>query len=186
MEESKNVSGANLETVTLGAGCFWCVEAVYQRLKGVKSVTSGYMGGKMKNPSYRDICTGLTGHAEVCQLTYDPKIISFETILEVFWQTHDPTTLNRQGADVGTQYRSAIFFHNEVQKESAIAWKTKLNGQKVFPNPIVTEISQASTFYVAEDYHQNYFNQNGDQPYCQIVIKPKMDKFLKTFKQKLN
>lgn len=186
MEESQNTTGANLDTVTLGAGCFWCVEAVYQRLKGVKSVTSGYMGGKMKNPSYRDVCTGLTGHAEVCQLTYDPKIISFETILEVFWQTHDPTTLNRQGADAGTQYRSAIFFHNEAQKESAIAWKTRLNAQKVFPNPIVTEISGASIFYVAEDYHQNYFNQNGDQPYCQIVIKPKMDKFLKTFKAKLN
>jgi len=186
MEDSQNSTVANLDTVTLGAGCFWCVEAVYQRLKGVKKVTSGYMGGKMKNPSYRDVCTGLTGHAEVCQLVYDPKIISFETILEVFWQTHDPTTLNRQGADAGTQYRSAIFFHNEVQKESAIAWKTRLNAQKVFPNPIVTEISGASIFYVAEDYHQNYFNQNGDQPYCQIVIKPKMDKFLKTFKEKLN
>jgi peptide-methionine (S)-S-oxide reductase len=186
MEESQNSSSAKLDTVTLGAGCFWCVEAVYQRLKGVKSVTSGYMGGKMKNPSYRDICTGLTGHAEVCQLTYDPKIISFDTILEVFWQTHDPTTLNRQGADVGTQYRSAIFFHNEAQKDIANAWKVKLNTQKVFPKAIVTEIGEASVFYTAEDYHQNYFNQNGDQPYCQIVIKPKMDKFLKSFKEKLN
>lgn len=177
---------AKLDTITLGAGCFWCVEAVYQRVKGVVSVTSGYMGGKMKNPTYREVCSGLTGHAEVCQLTYDPKIVSFDTILEVFWQTHDPTTLNRQGADAGTQYRSAIFFHSEAQKIAAEAWKNRLNGQKVFPNPIVTEIKEMSTFYVAEDYHQNYFNQNGEQPYCQIVIKPKMDKFLKSFKNKLN
>jgi peptide-methionine (S)-S-oxide reductase len=144
------------------------------------------MGGKMKNPTYREVCSGLTGHAEVCQLTFDPKIVSFETLLEVFWQTHDPTTLNRQGADTGTQYRSAIFYHSEAQKIAADQWKAKLNGQKVFPNPIVTEITQASTFYPAEDYHQNYFNQNGQEPYCQIVIKPKMDKFLKAFKDKLN
>jgi peptide-methionine (S)-S-oxide reductase len=144
------------------------------------------MGGKMKNPSYREVCSGLTGHAEVCQLTYDPKIVSFETLLEIFWQTHDPTTLNRQGADVGTQYRSAIFFHSEAQKIAADQWKAKLNEQKVFPNPIVTEITQATTFYPAEDYHQDYFKLNGQEPYCQIVIKPKMDKFLKAFKDKLN
>jgi peptide-methionine (S)-S-oxide reductase len=181
-----NAMNASLETITFGAGCFWCVEAVYQRVKGVKSVTSGYMGGKMKNPSYREVCSGLTGHAEVCQLTYDPKVVSIETLLEVFWQTHDPTTLNRQGADVGTQYRSAIFFHTEAQKIAADQWKAKLNAQRVFPNPIVTEITQAATFYPAEDYHQDYFNQNGQEPYCQIVIKPKMDKFLKAFKDKLN
>ncbi|MDF5690932.1 peptide-methionine (S)-S-oxide reductase MsrA [Aquirufa aurantiipilula] len=179
-------SYAQLETITFGAGCFWCVEAVYQRVKGVHSVVSGYMGGKMKNPSYRDVCTGLTGHAEVCQLTYDPKVVSFETLLEIFWQTHDPTTLNRQGADVGTQYRSAIFYHTPAQKAAADQWKQNLNAKKVFPNPIVTEIVAESTFYPAEDYHQDYFNQNGEEPYCKIVIKPKMDKFLKAFKDKLN
>ncbi len=177
---------AKLDTITFGAGCFWCVEAVYQRVKGVQSVTSGYMGGKIKQPTYREVCTGLTGHAEVCQIVYDPNVVSFETLLEVFWQTHDPTTLNRQGADVGTQYRSAIFFSNDAQKQAAENWKKNLNEKRVFPNPIVTEISAASTFYPAEDYHQDYFNQNGSEPYCQIVIKPKMDKFLKAFKDKLN
>ncbi|MFM2401738.1 MAG: Peptide-methionine (S)-S-oxide reductase [Bacteroidota bacterium] len=175
-----------LEKITFGAGCFWCVEAVFQRVKGVKSVSSGYMGGKMKNPTYREVCSGLTGHAEVCQLSYDPKEVSVATLLEIFWQTHDPTTLNRQGADAGTQYRSAVFFHTPEQQKEADAWKQKLNDSHVFPNPIVTEITAASEFYVAEDYHQNYFNENGTEPYCQIVIKPKMDKFLKTFKSKLN
>ena len=177
---------AKLDTITFGAGCFWCVEAVYQRVKGVHSVTSGYMGGKIKQPTYREVCSGLTGHAEVCQITYDPKIISFQTLLEVFWQTHDPTTLNRQGADVGTQYRSAIFVHTDEQLRLAQEWKMNLNAKKVFPNPIVTQIAEASTFYPAEDYHQDYYNQNGTEPYCQIVIKPKMDKFLKAFKDKLN
>lgn len=175
-----------LEKITFGAGCFWCVEAVFQRVKGVKSVTSGYMGGKLKNPTYREVCSGLTGHAEVCQLSYDPKEVSVATLLEIFWQTHDPTTLNRQGADTGTQYRSAVFFHTTEQQKEAEAWKNKLNESHVFPNPIVTEITAESEFYVAEDYHQNYFNENGTEPYCQIVIKPKMDKFLKTFKEKLN
>jgi peptide-methionine (S)-S-oxide reductase len=175
-----------LEKITFGAGCFWCVEAVFQRVKGVKSVTSGYMGGKMKNPTYREVCSGLTGHAEVCQLSYDPAEVSVATLLEIFWQTHDPTTLNRQGADTGTQYRSAVFFHTPEQQKEANAWKQKLNESRVFPNPIVTEITPASEFYVAEDYHQNYFNENGTEPYCQIVIKPKMDKFLKAFKSKLN
>jgi len=177
---------AKLDTITFGAGCFWCVEAVYQRLKGVHSVTSGYMGGQLKNPTYREVCSGLTGHAEVCQVTYDPQVISFETLLEVLWQTHDPTTLNRQGADVGTQYRSAIFAHSEAQLKAAQEWKANLNAKKVFPNPIVTEVTTASAFYPAEDYHQDYYNQNGTEPYCQIVIKPKMDKFLKAFKDKLN
>ena len=182
----KNNKDQKLEKITFGAGCFWCVEAVFQRVKGVKSVTSGYMGGKLKNPTYREVCSGLTGHAEVCQLSYDPKEVSVATLLEIFWQTHDPTTLNRQGADTGTQYRSAVFFHTTEQQKEAEAWKNKLNESHVFPNPIVTEITAASEFYVAEDYHQNYFNENGTEPYCQIVIKPKMDKFLKTFKEKLN
>ncbi len=182
----QDMNTAKLDTITFGAGCFWCVEAVYQRLKGVHSVTSGYMGGQLKNPTYREVCSGLTGHAEVCQITYDPHVISFETLLEVFWQTHDPTTLNRQGADVGTQYRSAIFAHNEKQLALAEEWKSNLNAKKVFPNPIVTQVISASTFYPAEDYHQDYYNQNGTEPYCQIVIKPKMDKFLKAFKDKLN
>jgi len=177
---------AKLDTITFGAGCFWCVEAVYQRLKGVHSVTSGYMGGQLKNPTYREVCSGLTGHAEVCQVTYDPQVVSFETLLEVFWQTHDPTTLNRQGADVGSQYRSAIFAHSGAQLKAAQDWKANLNAKKVFPNPIVTEVTTASAFYPAEDYHQDYYNQNGTEPYCQIVIKPKMDKFLKAFKDKLN
>lgn len=181
-----DMNTAKLDTITFGAGCFWCVEAVYQRLKGVHSVTSGYMGGQLKNPTYREVCSGLTGHAEVCQITYDPQVISFETLLEVFWQTHDPTTLNRQGADVGTQYRSAIFAHNEKQLALAEEWKSNLNAKKVFPNPIVTQVTNASAFYPAEDYHQDYYNQNGTEPYCQIVIKPKMDKFLKAFKDKLN
>ncbi|MEY4383916.1 MAG: Peptide-methionine (S)-S-oxide reductase [Bacteroidota bacterium] len=171
-----------MDTITFGAGCFWCVEAVFQQVKGVEKVTSGYMGGKIKNPTYREVCSGLTGHAEVCQIIYDPQVVSVDKLLEIFWQTHDPTTLNRQGNDVGTQYRSAVFFHNAMQGEKALAWKNKLNAEKVFPHPIVTEIVPAQPFYPAEDYHQNYFNENGEQPYCQIVIKPKMDKFLKQFK----
>jgi peptide-methionine (S)-S-oxide reductase len=180
------INASKMDTITFGAGCFWCVEAVYQRLKGVQSVTSGYMGGKLNNPTYREVCSGLTGHAEVCQIVYDPKVISFETLLEVFWQTHDPTTLNRQGADVGTQYRSAIFAHSDEQLRLAEAWKINLNAKHVFPNPIVTQVEKANTFFPAEDYHQDYYNLNGAEPYCQIVIKPKMDKFLKVFKDKLN
>lgn len=183
---SSNLNTTKMDTITFGAGCFWCVEAVYQRLKGVHSVTSGYMGGKLKNPTYREVCSGLTGHAEVCQITYDPQVISFQTLLEVFWQTHDPTTLNRQGADVGTQYRSAIFAHSAEQLRLAQEWKSDLNAKQVFPNPIVTQIVEASDFYPAEDYHQDYYKLNGAEPYCQIVIKPKMDKFLKVFKDKLN
>lgn len=183
---SSNLNTTKMDTITFGAGCFWCVEAVYQRLKGVHSVTSGYMGGKLKNPTYREVCSGLTGHAEVCQITYDPQVISFQTLLEVFWQTHDPTTLNRQGADVGTQYRSAIFAHSAEQLRLAQEWKSDLNAKQVFPNPIVTQIVEVSDFYPAEDYHQDYYKLNGAEPYCQIVIKPKMDKFLKVFKDKLN
>ncbi len=174
-----------LDTATLGAGCFWCVEAVFQDLKGVKSVKSGYTGGKIKNPTYKEVCSGLTGHAEVAQIVYDPSILSFDELLEVFWQTHDPTTLNRQGADVGTQYRSAVFYHNEEQKKLADTYKQKLNAAKVFDNPIVTEISPLTEFYVAEDYHQNYYNLNGEQGYCRMVIRPKVEKFKKVFKDKL-
>ncbi len=175
----------SLETATFAAGCFWCVEAVFQELKGVISVKSGYMGGKVKNPTYKEICTGLTGHAEVCQIVYDPKIIQYKDLLEAFWQSHDPTTLNRQGADVGTQYRSAIFYHSVEQKNAAEFYKEQLNTENAFGKPVVTEISELAEFYVAEDYHQNYYNQNGDAPYCQFVIAPKLEKFRKAFSEKI-
>jgi len=178
-------TGIKTDTATFASGCFWCVEAVFQELKGVLSVTSGYTGGKIKNPTYREVSSGLTGHAEACQIVYDPSIITFDELLEAFWASHDPTTLNRQGADQGTQYRSAIFYHNDIQKELAEAYKAKLNAEKAFDKPIVTEISTAVTFYKAEDYHQNYYNQNGDAPYCSYVIVPKLEKFRKVFKDKL-
>ncbi|WP_256001924.1 MULTISPECIES: peptide-methionine (S)-S-oxide reductase MsrA [Pedobacter] len=174
-----------LQKATFGNGCFWCSEAVFQRLNGVASVRSGYEGGYTANPSYEDVCTGTTGHAEVIELTYDPSKISYEELLEVFWKTHDPTTLNRQGADVGTQYRSVIFYHNAEQKRLADQYKKKLNDQKVFPNPVVTTIEKAAPFYVAENYHQNYFNKNGNAPYCKAVVLPKVQKFEKVFKAKL-
>ena len=185
--EKKQMSGQDdkLEVATFGAGCFWCVEAIFQRLDGVVKVESGYSGGHVKNPTYKEVCTGTTGHAEVCQITYNPKEISYEELLEVFWQTHDPTTLNRQGNDVGTQYRSVIFYHNENQKKLATEYKTKLEKEKVFDDPIVTQIEPYTNFYVAEDYHQNYFNENGSQPYCSFVIAPKVEKFKKVFKEKL-
>jgi len=178
-------NGIKTDTATFAAGCFWCVEAVFQELKGVLSVTSGYTGGKIKNPSYREVCSGLTGHAEACQIIYDPAVISYDELLEAFWASHDPTTLNRQGADQGTQYRSAIFYHNEQQKQLAEAYKTKLNEEDAFGKPVVTEISPAAIFYKAEDYHQNYFSENGDAPYCSYVIAPKLEKFRKVFKDKL-
>ncbi len=174
-----------MELATFGAGCFWCVEAIFQRVDGVSKVVSGYSGGHVKNPSYKEVCQGTTGHAEVCQLSYDPKVVSYEELLEVFWQTHDPTTLNRQGNDTGTQYRSAVFYHNESQKELAEAYKKQLDASGTFKNRIVTEIVPYQTMYVAEDYHQNYFNQNGSQPYCSIVIRPKVEKFKKVFKDKM-
>jgi len=174
-----------METATLGAGCFWCVEAVFQQLEGVESVKSGYMGGKVKNPTYKQICTGLTGHAEVIQVEFDPDKISFDELLEVFWKTHDPTTLNRQGADFGTQYRSAVFYHTDAQRETAESYKKKLNAARAFPSPIVTEITKASTFYVAEDYHQDYYNQNKNNPYCRAVIPPKLEKLKEVFGDKL-
>lgn len=175
----------NLELATFGSGCFWCVEAIFQRVNGVEKVVSGYAGGHVKNPTYKEVCQGTTGHAEVCQLSYNPNIVRFEELLEVFWQTHDPTTLNRQGNDVGTQYRSAVFYHNDEQKELAKKYKKKLNESGAFNNPIVTEIKAYKTMYVAEDYHQNYFNENGSQPYCSFVIQPKLEKFEKVFKDKL-
>ncbi len=184
-EEKVNMAG--METITFGAGCFWCVEAVFQQIEGVVKVESGYSNGNgsVKNPSYREVCTGNTGSAEVVQVTFDPKKVSFDTILEIFWKTHDPTTLNRQGADEGTQYRSAVFYTNEAQKTAAEAWKKKLNDEHVFPDPIVTEITPLSNYSKAEDYHQDYYALNGHNPYCQVVIKPKMDKLSKTFKDKL-
>ncbi|HNP19294.1 MAG TPA: peptide-methionine (S)-S-oxide reductase MsrA [Fulvivirga sp.] len=174
-----------MNEAVFGAGCFWCIEAVFQQIKGIKKIESGYMGGKIKNPAYREVCTGLTGHAEVVKITFDPEVISFKEMLEIFWKTHDPTTLNRQGADKGTQYRSVIFYMDEDQKKLALAYKKKLNDENVFDNPVVTEISPASAFYVAEEAHQNYYNQNSNQPYCSFVVKPKVDKVKKLFAEKL-
>lgn len=177
--------GQDLEKATLGGGCFWCTEAVYLGLKGVTDVKPGYSGGHVKNPSYREVCTGRTGHAEVVQVTFDPNIVSFKEILEVFFMTHDPTTLNRQGNDVGTQYRSAIFYHNDKQKQTAEKIIELFEKEKVYDDPIVTEVTPFDTFYVAEDYHINYFAKNKDQPYCQFVVAPKVEKFQKIFKDKL-
>ena len=182
--EKLSVEGKT-DTATFGAGCFWCVEAIFQELKGVHSVKSGYAGGFVKNPSYKEVCTGRTGHAEVAQIVYDPSVISFEELLEVFWKTHDPTTLNRQGADVGTQYRSAVFFHNEEQKEKAAFYMKKLDESGAFQNPIVTTIEPYENYYEAEDYHQDYYNNNGSQGYCRMVIQPKVEKFRKAFSEKL-
>lgn len=171
-----------LETITLGAGCFWCTEAVFQRVNGVVSVESGYSGGGIANPTYREVTSGLTGHAEVVQVVFDPETVSLVNILEIFWRTHDPTTLNRQGADVGTQYRSAIFYHSDKQRDIALKLKQELERQAIWNKPVVTEITAFKAFYKAEDYHQDYYNQNPDQPYCQFVIVPKLEKFEKLFK----
>lgn len=173
------------DIATFGNGCFWCTEAVFESLEGVHSAVSGYMGGNTENPTYKEVCTGNTGHAEVIQIQFDPSVITYEELLEAFWSSHDPTTLNRQGNDVGTQYRSVIFYHNEQQEKAARSFKEELNSKKVFPDPIVTEISPASRFYIAENYHQDYFNLNGHEPYCAFVIRPKLDKFKKAFAQKL-
>lgn len=181
----KEITSVKTDTATFGAGCFWCVEAVFQELDGVMSVSSGYMGGAVKNPTYKEVCTGQTGHAEVARIIYDPAKISFADLLEVFWKTHDPTTLNRQGADVGTQYRSVVFYHSEEQKTEAESYKKKLDESGAWDKPLVTEISPAEIFYEAEEYHQNYYTQNGDASYCQFVIRPKMDKFRKAFADKL-
>lgn len=175
----------NLKQATFGNGCFWCTEAVFQRLEGVESVESGFSGGHIKNPAYREVVSGRTGHAEVIHITYDSDKISYVELLEVFFATHDPTTLNRQGYDVGTQYRSAIFFHDEQQQKDAEAMIDALTSAEVYDDPIVTEITAFDAFYPAEDYHQNYYNQNKNQPYCVAVINPKLDKFLKVYKDKL-
>lgn len=176
---------AELESATFGMGCFWCGEAVFQQLKGVRSVTSGYTGGVVKDPSYEQVCSGLTGHAEVVQIDFDPNVISFDELLEVFWQTHDPTTPNRQGADIGTQYRSAIFYQNDKQKELAEHYKSELEAEHAFRKPIVTEITELSAFYPAEEYHQNYYNTHRKDGYCSAIIRPKIAKVKKVFHDKL-
>ena len=176
---------AGKEVATLAGGCFWCLEAVFDDLRGVDSVESGYMGGKTANPSYEEVCSGETGHAEVAQLSFDPKQVSFKEILEVFFVIHDPTTLNRQGNDVGTQYRSAIFYHSAGQKAAAEQVIANMSAAKIYEDPIVTEVVPASKFYVAEDYHQEYFRRNPAQPYCAFVVRPKVAKFRKHFLEKL-
>lgn len=174
-----------LQKATFGMGCFWCTEALFQRLNGVTSVKSGYEGGDIPNPTYEEVCTGTTNHAEVIEVNYDPSKITYDELLEVFWKSHDPTTLNRQGADVGTQYRSVIFYHSDEQKEIAQKYKDELNKSNALGKPIVTEITKAAPFYVAENYHQDYYLKNGELPYCRIVILPKMEKLEKLFKAKL-
>ena len=171
----------NLQTATLAGGCFWCLEAVFDEIKGVHSVESGYSGGPMPNPTYHDVCTGMTGHAEVVQIQFDPEIVSYRDLLNAFFSIHDPTTLNRQGADMGTQYRSAIYHHNAEQKETAETLIKELNAQKIWDKPIVTEVTKFDEFYEAEEYHQEYFAKNPYQPYCQAVVAPKVSKFRKHF-----
>lgn len=178
-------SAKQFQLATLGGGCFWCIEAIFVELKGVEKVESGYAGGTVKNPTYRDVCTGKTGHAEVTQITFDPSVISFKEILRVFFTIHDPTTLNRQGADVGTQYRSVIFYHDEEQKKMAQQVIAEINTAKIWDHPIVTEVAPYTEFYKAEGYHQNYYANNPGQPYCQVVIAPKVVKFRKQFRDRL-
>jgi peptide-methionine (S)-S-oxide reductase len=178
-------STATLDTATFGTGCFWCTEAVFQQLEGVEKVTSGYSGGTVVNPTYEQICTKTTGHAECLNVLYDPAKITYEELLKVFWEVHDPTTLNRQGADVGTQYRSVIFYHNAAQKALAEKYKAELDKSGAWNNPIVTTLEPMTIFYPAEAYHQNYYNNNTSQGYCQFVIRPKLEKFEKVFKDKL-
>ncbi|HVW94579.1 MAG TPA: peptide-methionine (S)-S-oxide reductase MsrA [Mucilaginibacter sp.] len=183
MTEIKN--DGNIRTITFGNGCFWCTEAIFETLKGVKSLASGYMGGHTENPTYKDVCRGDTGHAEVIRITYDADVISFDELLLVFFKTHDPTTLNRQGGDIGTQYRSAIFYETDEQKQQALAMIKRLTDEQVYDRPIVTEVTPAGKFYKAEDYHQNYFANNPGNPYCAAVIQPKLYKFAKEFTQKI-
>jgi peptide-methionine (S)-S-oxide reductase len=180
-----NSDPKKLETATLGGGCFWCLEAVFEQLRGVERVESGYAGGAVANPTYRQVCDGNTGHAEVVQVTFDPAVVSYRDILDVFFGTHDPTTLNRQGADVGTQYRSVIFYHTPEQKAEAEKRIAELNAAGIWDAPIVTQVVPLPAFYKAEDYHQEYFRQNPGQPYCQVVVAPKVAKFRKQFADKL-
>jgi peptide-methionine (S)-S-oxide reductase len=184
-EKMNHTDDSKFNTATFGSGCFWCSEAIFERVKGVTSVTSGYAGGSIPNPIYEAVSSGKTGHAEVIQITYDPKIVSYDELLEIFWKTHDPTTLNRQGADVGTQYRSVIFYHDDTQKNKAENYKSELTKAGIWKAPIVTEISPLTKFYEAEKYHQDYYEQNPNQGYCAFVITPKLDKFEKIFKDKL-
>lgn len=179
------MSDNNYESAVFGAGCFWCIEAVFRELNGVESVVAGYSGGHVKNPAYREVCTGRTGHAEVAKITFNPAVITFKDLLEVFWMTHDPTTLNRQGADVGTQYRSVIFYRNEAQRNQAIEYKKRLDTSGAFSDLIVTEISPLEHFYEAEQDHQDYYANNPEQAYCRAVIRPKLDKFRQAFSGKL-
>src|SRR6476661_568500 len=180
-DTENNSSDNNVETATLANGCFWCSEAVFQRLKGVKSILPGYAGGTIKNPSYEQVCTGKTGHTESIQIKFDPNVISFEKILDIFWHTHDPTTLNRQGNDVGTQYRSAVFYHDENQKKIAEDSKKDLSDKGIYKDPIVTEITPFTNFYVAENYHKNYYQNHSSEPYCSFVINPKIDKLFERY-----
>jgi peptide-methionine (S)-S-oxide reductase len=175
----------DISTTTLGNGCFWCTEAIFRRVNGVISVTSGYSGGQMPNPDYKSVCSGDTGHAECLQILFDPSVISFEQLLEIFWLTHDPTTLNRQGNDIGTQYRSVVFYHDEWQRQAAETYMQKLNASGRYSSPIVTTLEKFSTFYPAEAYHQEYFEHNGMQPYCHLSIRPKVEKFKKEFQHML-
>ena len=181
----KMEQNTNLEKATFGEGCFWCSQAIFERVKGVKSVYAGYSGGTTDDPSYEEVCTGNTGYAEVVQITFDPKVVSYDELLKIFWKTHDPTTLNRQGNDIGTQYRSVIFYHNKEQKEKAEHYKEALNKSGAYSNPIVTKIVPFKKFYKAEEYHQDYFAKNPTQGYCSLVIAPKVEKFEEVFKDKL-
>ena len=181
MEGNLTNSSLQTETATLGNGCFWCTEAIFQKLKGVLNVKSGYSGGHTEHPDYKMVCTGTTGHAECLNIIYNPSIISFRDLLTVFWETHDPTSLNKQGEDIGTQYRSVIFFHNTDQKNIAEQYIKELNESGIYQSKIVTTLEKFSIFYEAEDYHQNYYNLNGHNPYCQIVIRPKVEKFIKKY-----
>jgi peptide-methionine (S)-S-oxide reductase len=180
-----NVMSKERETATVGGGCFWCTEAVFLEVKGVQSVVSGYAGGTVEHPTYHQVCSGMTGHAEVVQITFDPEVISYADVLEIFWRTHDPTTLNRQGPDTGTQYRSVIFYHNDQQRAIAEQLKGELDASGQWKKPIVTEIAPLTKFYAAEDYHQDYYRQNRYQPYCFVMIDPKLKKFRKDFADKL-
>lgn len=184
-QNSNKKKNPNLETITLGGGCYWCIEAIFENLDGVKTVVSGFSGGQVVNPSYEAVCTGKTGHAEVVQITFDKTKTNLDEILKVFFTVHDPTTLNRQGADVGTQYRSVIFYANEEQRKTAQDIINTLNANKVYNNPIVTKVDPLKNFYKAEDYHQNYYQYNKNQPYCRLVIQPKLEKFEKVFKDRL-
>ena len=182
---TENTTNAKMDTATFGTGCFWCTEAIFQQVEGVSKVISGYSGGKVDNPTYKQVCTGTTGHAECLNVIYDPAKVTFDELLEIFWQVHDPTTLNRQGNDIGTQYRSVVFYHNEEQKAKVEKYKAALNKSGAWDGPVVTTLEPYVKFYPAEGYHQNYYNDNKEQGYCQFVIRPKVEKFQKVFKSKL-